>query len=107
MPKIKSSEELTIVGIKDEIARLNKEIESLTNKIVDMEKNYNRLPTKEKIIDFTERMQMYETRLDWFKDQMDHFRMLYEHLKNPVYEMMKMVNGIKQYLKRERIAGRK
>lgn len=91
---VKKPSELSMDYLQKEIIKLNK-------KITDLELKLNAIPKTYTIEHLTDRIKFFETRFEWWQESKETEKIIYNHLKNPVYELMDMVKLIKDYLTRE------
>tara|TARA_S200002703_G_C3698128_1_gene214386 strand:- start:56 stop:391 length:336 start_codon:yes stop_codon:yes gene_type:complete len=90
----KTLQNLTIIDLKKQIDETNKWVREVEEKI-------DAIPKKYTVEQFQDRLKFFETRFEWWQESKETERILYNHLKNPVYELMDMVKLIKNYLTRE------
>ena len=92
--KTKKPEDLTIIDLKKQIDETNKWVREVEEKI-------DAIPKKYTVEQLQDRLKFFETRFEWWQESKESERIIYNHLKNPVYELMDMVKLIKNYLTRE------
>ena len=90
---------------KAELQRIVNHLESkvivLSNQISDLEKNYQKILNSKSTYDPRPRLETLETRLDWFREEFQQFRTLYQSVSRPVHEAIDMLDKIKKFLKSE------
>tara|TARA_B100001123_G_scaffold449778_1_gene616683 strand:- start:4331 stop:4672 length:342 start_codon:yes stop_codon:yes gene_type:complete len=91
---IKKPSELSMDYLQKEIIKSNAKIKELELKLDAIPKTYS-------VEHFTDRLKFFETRFEWWQESKETEKIIYNHLKNPVYELMDMVKLIKNYLTRE------
>ena len=93
MTKIMKPSNLTMDYLQKELIEANK-------RITELEGKYGEIPKTYTVEHLMSRIKFFETRLEHFTELRDNEKMLYKHLRDPVYELMDMVKQIKIFLRR-------